>query len=101
VTNRSEVRKQVRAQVNFNGPGNIMAFLENCYLIKTLPNLNLPDLFSIPYPMPAGGSPFLALPGPLYSFLNQVTCCQIINSEIYQNLLKNILGPRKTPCAQV
>jgi len=53
----------------------------------------LPYLFSIPFSYPARGTSYLAMPGTtLPQSLKQIFICyQIINFEIYQNLVKNIL----------
>ena len=49
----------MRAKLNFSGPWeNISTLWQYLFLqlYKTLPNLTLPDQFSIPFPNPAGGT---------------------------------------------
>jgi len=60
-----------------------MAVLSNRYLTKNLPNLTLPDSFSIPYPKPAGGSPIPALHpgGQLINFLKNILVARLLISK--------------------
>ena len=54
-----EILDQVRAQLNFSGPWENVSTLWQyllLHLYKTLPNLALPDQFSIPSPYPVGGT---------------------------------------------
>ena len=99
-------KSNIKVQLNFSGPWENISILWQylqLQLNKTLPNITLPDQFSITCPNPARDSLTLALPGGNLTQAPNLDTFFIVAARCFlrssQNLAKTNSAPPKFSCA--